>query len=130
ELRRLRDAVGVSAPDPSTVVYELVHPAPWFLSILATWNGLPAREDLITAGGAAEDNSDWTRDLARYVGNGPYRLTVHAPGARLAFVANPRYARGAPPITTVDYAMVEDVAVAFASYKAGGLDVIGPKVAG
>ena len=130
ELRRLRDAVGISAPDPWTVVYKLAHPAPWFLSILATWNGLPAREDLITAGGAAEDGSAWTRDLTRYVGNGPYRLTVHDPSARLVFAANPRYARGEPPITTVDYVMIKDVAVAFASYKSGGLDVIGPKVAG
>ncbi len=130
ELRRLRDAVGVAAPDPWTVVYRLGRPSPWFLSVLATWNGLPAREDLITAGDAPEDNSDWTRDPARYVGNGPYRLTIHEPGSRLAFVANPRYARGAPPVTAVDYVMVKDVAVAFASYKAGNLDVIGPKIAG
>ncbi|MGH2458263.1 MAG: peptide ABC transporter substrate-binding protein, partial [Chloroflexota bacterium] len=130
ELQRLRDAVGISAPDALTVVYQLSQSAPWFPSILATWCGLPAREDLITAGGAVEDNQDWTRDLARYVGNGPYRLTVHDPGARLVFATNPRYARGEPPIATVEYAMIKDATVALASYQAGQLDVIGPKPVG
>ena len=43
----LRDAVGISAPDDTTIVYKLVNPAPWFLSVLCTWNGLPVRQDLI-----------------------------------------------------------------------------------
>ncbi|HLG51986.1 MAG TPA: ABC transporter substrate-binding protein, partial [Chloroflexota bacterium] len=37
DLKKLRDAVGVSAPDDTTIVYKLTSPAPWFLSVLATW---------------------------------------------------------------------------------------------
>jgi oligopeptide transport system substrate-binding protein len=125
DLKKLRDAVGVSAPDDTTIVYKLTSPAPWFLSVLATWNGLPVREDLVTQGGAPEDNQDWTSDPKRYIGNGPYVLTKHENGVQYVFEANPRYVRGEPPIKTVQYAIIDDITVAFTAYKAGNIDVIG-----
>lgn len=125
DLKKLRDAVGISAPDDQTVVYKLAGPAPWFLAVLATWNALPVRQDLITKGGAAEENQDWTGDPTRYLGNGPYLLTKHDAGSQFVFASNPKYSGGEPPIKAVQYAIIKDITVAFAAYKAGNLDVIG-----
>jgi oligopeptide transport system substrate-binding protein len=130
DLQKMRDAVGISAPDDTTIVYKLADPAPWFLSVLATWNGLPVRQDLITQGGAAEDNQDWTNDPARYIGNGPYRMTKHESGVQYVFESNPKYVRGEPPIKTVQFFEIKDNAVAFQAYKAGQLDrtTVGPLI--
>lgn len=122
DLRKLRDAVGVSAPDDTTLVYELEEPTPWFLSVLATCNALPVREDIVTASGKAEDNQDWVQP-STYIGNGPYVLAKHEPGVQIVVEANPRYTRGAPPIKTVQYFMIKDNAAAFTAYTAGNLDV-------
>ena len=65
ELKRLRDAVGVRAQDDQTLEFKLVDRAPYFPTILATWNGLPVRQDLIEKGGAK-----WMKP-ATYIGNGP-----------------------------------------------------------
>jgi oligopeptide transport system substrate-binding protein len=130
DLQKLRDAVGISAPDDTTIVYKLADPAPWFLSVLATWNGLPVRQDLITQGGAAEDNQDWTQDPKRYIGNGAYVLTKHEANVQFVFDSNPKYVRGAPPIKTVQYYMIKDNAVAFNAYKAGDLDVMDGRLTG
>lgn len=125
DLKKLRDAVGISAPDDQTIVYKLAGPAPWFLAVLATWNALPVRQDLITKGGAAEENQDWTADPTRYLGNGPYVLTKRDAGSQFVFASNPKYSGGEPPIKSVQYAIIKDITVAFAAYKAGNLDVIG-----
>jgi len=130
DLKKLRDAVGVSAPDDTTIVYKLTDPAPWFLSVLATWNGLPVRQDLIEQGGAAEDNQDWTKDPARYIGNGAYILAKHEPSVQFVFNSNPKYVRGEPPIKTVQYYMIKDNTVAFNAYKAGNLDVMDGRLLG
>jgi oligopeptide transport system substrate-binding protein len=127
DLQKLRDAVGVSAPDDQTIIYKLVAPAPWFLSVLATWNGLPIREDVVTAGGKTEDSRDWIKP-GTYIGNGPYVLKTHDPGVQMVFESNPKYVRGEPPIKTVQYYMIKDVTVAFAAYQAGNLDAIGPQI--
>jgi oligopeptide transport system substrate-binding protein len=121
DLQKLREAVGVAAPDDTTIVYTLAEPAPWFLSVLATWNGLPVREDLITAGGKSEDSQDWVKP-ATYIGNGPYVMAKHDAGVQFVFEANTRYARGAPPLKNVQHLMIKDNTVAFAAYKAGNLD--------
>jgi len=126
DLQKLRDAVGISAPDDTTIVYKLADPSPWFLSVLATWNGLPVRQDLITNGGKdPEDNQDWTNDTARYIGNGPYTLTKHDAGVQYVFASNPKYVRGEPPVKSVQYFIIKDNTVAFNAYKAGDLDVTG-----
>lgn len=129
DLQKLRDAVGVSAPDDQTIVFKLADPAPWFLSVLATWNGLPVREDIITAGGKSEDNQDWIKP-GTYIGNGPYIMTKHEPNVQFVFEANPKYVRGEPPVKTVQHYMIKDNTVAFAAYKAGDLDVtaVGPLI--
>ncbi len=118
-LNRLRDAVGVKAKDERTLEFRLKAPAPWFLSVLATWNGLPTRRDMVEKGGER-----WT-EPATYIGNGPYVLQSWDHQNRMVFQANTNYHRGAPPLTTVEYAMISEPAVEFAAYRNGELDVAG-----
>jgi oligopeptide transport system substrate-binding protein len=120
----LRDALGVKALDDLTLQFRLAAPAPWFLSVLATWNGLPARQDLILAGnGGDEAGSKWT-EPATYVGNGPYILTEWEHQSRMHFQANPRYHAGKVPIDDVEEVMISESAVAFAAYLNDELDVV------
>jgi oligopeptide transport system substrate-binding protein len=119
KLSQLRDAVGVKAKDDRTLEFRLKSPAPWFLSVLATWNGLPTRQDMVEKGG-----DTWT-EPATYIGNGPYVLKTWEHQNRMTFAANPKYYRGAPPVQTVELAMISEPAVAFAAYRNGELDVAG-----
>ena len=116
DLQRLRDAVGVKATDDHTLVFALTAPSPWFLSVLATWCGVPTRQDMVEQGGAR-----WT-EPATYIGNGPYVLKTWDHRRQMIFEANPRYYRGVPPITTVQYLIISEPAVAFAAYQNGDLD--------
>ncbi|MSQ44249.1 MAG: peptide ABC transporter substrate-binding protein [Chloroflexi bacterium] len=119
DLKKLRDAVGVKALNDATLEFTLTDPAPWFMSVLATWCGLPSREDLVTKGGET-----WT-EPATYVGNGPYILTQWEHQNRMQFKANAKFHTGAPPIETIDYAMINEPAVAFAAYLNNELDGTG-----
>src|SRR5262249_2693237 len=68
DLLTLRNAVGVTAADPSAVVIALVQPNGSFLQQLAVWPSTPVRQDIIEAKGAA-----WT-EAANLIGNGPFVL--------------------------------------------------------
>src|SRR5262249_26145252 len=84
----LMEKVGVQTPDDSTIIFQLDKPAAYFSSILATWNGIPTRRDLIQAGGNL-----WT-EPETYIGNGPFKLTVWEHQVRMVFEANSSYFRG------------------------------------
>ncbi len=124
DLKKLRDAVGISAPDDTTIVYKLKEATPWLLQVLATWNGLPVRQDIIEAGGKPEDNQDWVVP-GKYIGNGPFVMTAHDPNVQYVFQANAKYVRGVPPLSKVQMLMINDTTVALAAYKAGDLDRAG-----
>ncbi|MBI3972645.1 MAG: peptide ABC transporter substrate-binding protein [Chloroflexi bacterium] len=118
-LNQFRDAVGVRAKDERTIEFRLKAPAPWFMSVLATWCGVPTRQDMVQKGDDA-----WT-EPATYIGNGPYVLKEWEHQNRMVFEANNNYYRGAPPLRTVDYSMINEGAVAFAAYLNDELDVTG-----
>ena len=125
-LNQLREALGVKALGPKTLQIRLKQPAPWFMSVLATWCGVPARLDKITAGNGGDQFSDkWTEQPATYIGNGPYTLTNWERQNRIRLTANPSYYRGAPPIAEIDMAMIIEPAVAFAAYLNDELDLTG-----
>jgi oligopeptide transport system substrate-binding protein len=119
QLQALRDAVGVKALDAGTLQFRLTAPAPWFMSVLATWCGLPSRQDMVEKGG-----DSWT-EPATYVGNGPYVLTEWDHQNRMHFRANPRFQPAPAPIQDVEYAMIVEPAVAFAAYTNDELDMTG-----
>ncbi len=66
--------VGVSAPDASTLVIELVSPTPYFLNLLTHNTWWPVHPKTILQHGSMTDRiSKWTRP-ENYVGNGPFKL--------------------------------------------------------
>lgn len=121
ELARLRDAVGVHALDERTLEFHLAAPAAYFPVLLATWNGLPVRQDLVEKAGA-----HWT-DPATYIGNGPYVLKEWQRQARLIFTPNENYWRGRPPLDRIDL-VLNNTQAALLAYLNDELDsvVLGP----
>lgn len=107
---------GVRALDDRTVEFALRAPAPWFLSVLTTWCGVPLREDVVS-------RSDWT-EPPHYVGCGPYMLTIREPGNRIVMEANPRYHRGPSTLKTIELLALSEPAVALAAYRNDELDVL------
>jgi len=118
-LSGLAEKLGVATPDDNTIVFTLDKPAAYFLSVLATWNGLPSRKDMVQSGGNL-----WT-EPETYVGNGPFKLTVWEHQVRMVFEANPNYWRGAPKIERWEQVMINDATVAFTAYLNGELDTAG-----
>jgi oligopeptide transport system substrate-binding protein len=118
-LGRLRAALGVRAKDQRTLEFRLVSPAPWFLSVLATWCGVPVREDVVEQGG-----DRWTEPPG-YTGNGPYVLRFWERQNRMLFAANPYYHRGPPALQFVEIFMIGEPSVALAAYRNGEIDVAG-----
>jgi oligopeptide transport system substrate-binding protein len=77
-------ALGVSAPDPRTVVIELEGPTPYFPDVIAT-TGVPAPRHAIERHGSA-----WIRP-ANFVGNGPFVLDRWVPNSYVRLRKNPRF---------------------------------------
>ena len=77
------------------------------MSVFGTWNGLPMREDIVTAGGKPEENQDWITP-ATYIGNGPFKMTKFEQGVQKVFEANDKYVKGAPPIKKIQYVIIKD----------------------
>jgi oligopeptide transport system substrate-binding protein len=117
-LRELRDAVGVRAKDDRTLEFTLRHSAPWFSSVLATWCGLPTREDLVQRAG-----DRWT-EPSTYIGNGPFILRQWEPQSHLTFEVNSRYHLAPPVLKRIEIHLIADPTVALAAYRNDELDVI------
>ena len=81
------EEVGVTAPDPATLLVELRHPASYFLDIVATpaTYVVPARADA----------TDGWQNVEGFVGSGPYVIDG-TDGLDLVLRANERYVAGPP----------------------------------
>jgi ABC-type transport system substrate-binding protein len=107
--------VGITAPDATTLVVELRHPASYFLDIVATPATFVVPRD-------ADATSSW-QTVEDFVGSGPYRVEG-TEDADLVLRANERYVAGPPPIDEVRWVggVDGDAATAFAD---GQLDLAG-----
>ncbi|MGI8424899.1 MAG: peptide ABC transporter substrate-binding protein [Chloroflexota bacterium] len=124
-LNQLRQALGVNALGPNTLQFRLKSPAPWFLSVLATWCGVPIRLDKVIAGNGGDPFADKWTEPATYVGNGPYILSEWEHQNRMKFRANPGFYCGVVPIAEIDAAMINEPAVSFAAYLNDEMDFAG-----
>jgi len=83
--------VGVRAEDDYTLVVELEHPTPYFLSMQIHFAWFPVHQGTIEAHGALDQRgSPWTRP-GNHVGNGPYQLADWRPDDVLRTGRNPYY---------------------------------------
>jgi oligopeptide transport system substrate-binding protein len=109
------DEVGITAPDASTLVVRLRHPAAYFPAITAT-------PTTFVVPPAADGSPDW-QTVDGFVGSGPY-VADRVDGADLVLRANEEYVAGPPPIDEVRFVgdLQTDPVSAFAD---GSLDLVG-----
>ena len=107
--------VGISAPDATTLVVELRHPASYFLDIVATPATFVVPRDA--------DSTDSWQTAEDFVGSGPY-IAHGTQDTDLVLRANERYVAGPPPIDEVRWvgSVDGDAATAFGD---GELDLVG-----
>ncbi len=111
-------ALGVSAPDPRTVVIELAHPAPYLLDLLVH-RAFPVPRHVIEKHGR-----EWTRP-GNIVSNGAFLLDEWRPGSHVRLRKNPRFhAAASVALDAVYHIPVEDPARGVVRYRAGELDVL------
>lgn len=94
-------------------------PTPYFHTILGIWVGFPAKEENITGGG-----ENWWNSSKWQIGNGPFILKTLEPFVRARFVPNPNYWDVKAKID-IEYAYINDSAVAFQAYKNNEFDIVG-----
>lgn len=83
--RRGGASLGVSAPDPATLVVRLHSPVPYFASVLTYPAYFPVRRDVIERHGL-----QWTRP-GNIVSNGAFRLVEFKPGVKAVLEKNPTW---------------------------------------
>ncbi|MFN2221166.1 MAG: ABC transporter substrate-binding protein, partial [Candidatus Promineifilaceae bacterium] len=111
-------ALGLSAPDPRTLVVELEGPAAYFLQLLTRGVAMPVPSHVVSQLGPA-----WS-DPATIVTNGPFRPTSWDETGEIVLVFNPRY-HGRFRGNVYRLRLNTDTEVKrLADYEAGRLDVI------
>jgi oligopeptide transport system substrate-binding protein len=88
------DAVAIQAPDATTLVVELRHPAGYFPAITATPTAFVVPP-------SADGSANW-QSVDDFVGSGPY-VARSLDDTRLVMAANDEYVAGLPPITEIDW---------------------------
>jgi oligopeptide transport system substrate-binding protein len=118
EVNGLREKLGVSAKDASTIVYQLREPNPSFLNILALWTAFPVRQDVVEKSG-----SKWT-EPGNNVSNGAFMLKEWTHDQRIVMEPNPFWQGEKPKLMRVEVNFIADDGAAYAAYRAGDLDVV------
>ena len=112
------DELGVSAPDPRTVIITLVEPDPGILDTFAI-TALPVPRHAIESLG-----SDWIRP-GQMVSNGAFVLTDWRLGDRVTVTKNQQFFEAdLVALDAVEHVVTEDVNTGFQRFRVGDLDAI------
>lgn len=79
------EEVGIKVPDPRTIVVQLNHPCPFFLTLVAMFPYYPVNRRALETHGER-----WTRP-ANFVANGAFLMKEWVPNDRIVVVRNPHY---------------------------------------
>lgn len=104
--------------DEQTIVIQLGHPAPYFLSGLAQPLTFPVNKKLIAKYGTA-----WTDHLEEGAGDGPFKVASYSHSTGLTLVPNPTYYGPKPKLQKVEILPSSDTSVTYKEYQAGQLDL-------
>lgn len=77
--------VGISTPDPQTLIVELEHPIPYFLKLVSMPAFFPVPHKF------AGNDLAWSSSASSYVCNGPFKLGMWKHSDLIEAVKNPRY---------------------------------------
>lgn len=118
EQAALRDEVGVTAIDDTTLEITLGLPKTTFTTIMSLWAAFPARQDIIE-----EFGDKWT-DPGNIVVNGPFTLTEFVAKDHVTLKPNPNWAlEPKPQIQELTVKFIDDTEVAFRAFQTGELDM-------
>lgn len=112
------DELGVKAIDDKTLEVTLSAPTDYFLGLTGFATLMPVREDMV------DDEGAWAKDTAKYIGNGPFKMSEYKMGDQIVLVKNENYwnAENVNLEKIVMY-MIVDESTAHTRYTAGELDV-------
>lgn len=110
-------ALGVTTPDPATMVIALEHPAPWLPELLTQPGALPLPAAALKTGPRPD----------AYISDGPYRLARWIPNDHAALAKNSDfYDAASVKIGAVNYFPTADSEAALRRLRAGELDMQTP----
>ncbi len=110
-------ALGISAPDPKTVVVTLEHPAPYLTEYLVHTTTMPMPRHVVE-----KNNNKWAKP-GTYVSNGPFLLKEWVPNDHITLVKNPLFYDAANvKLNTVLYYPTVNYLTALTWFRAGLLD--------
>lgn len=128
--------LGLSAPDATTFVIKLQHPAAYFKWVVTLWVAAPIRKDVVEkAAGGAFPSTDttkpetWANNASTVIGNGSFKISEIVSKDHVTLVPNSGYWGGAPKLQQIVYYFIADGNTAYSKYQTGALDVIGVPVA-
>ena len=111
--------LGVSSPDPSTIIFTLDTPVAFFPNLVGLLGALPVPRHIIEEYGA-----EWTRP-ENIVSNGPFLLAKRQPNEFIRLEKNERYHDAASvEIDQLTYYPIENQETAFRRFRAGELHMI------
>ncbi|MDR1894553.1 MAG: peptide ABC transporter substrate-binding protein [Spirochaetales bacterium] len=109
--------VGIRALDDKTLEVTLSEPCSYFTALLATWTYFPVCKAV------AENDPNWSRNIANYVSNGAFRLADYRLGEGLYLVKNENYWNASKVnLTHLNFMIMQDLTTALAAYERGELD--------
>ncbi len=110
------DALGVTAPDPKTVVIDLSGPATYFPFVTTMWLTSPLKEGWT-------DAKDYT-EAKNYIASGPFKLGDWTHNESLTLLPNDNWVGGdKPKVDEIDVRIFKDPDAAFAAYQADEIDM-------
>jgi len=110
--------LGVSAPDPQTLIIDLENPAPYLPQLLTHYTTFPLPQHVVE-----KLKSEWIKP-GNMVSNGPYMLLEWRPHDHITLVKNPKFYDAANvKIDRVTYYPIEDDLAALKRYRAGEIDM-------
>lgn len=112
------DKLGVTAPNPETLVIELENPAPYLPQLLTHYTTFPLPQHVVE-----KYQSDWVKP-GNHVSNGPFMLKEWRPHDHVRLVRNPKFYDAANvKLDSVVFLPIEDDLAALKRYRAGELDI-------
>ncbi len=111
-------ALGISAPDPKTVVISLEAPVPYLVEFLTHYVTFPEPRHVVESLG-----DDWVKP-GNYVSNGAYTLKEWIPNDHVTLAKNPNFFDAANvQVNTVIYYPTVDYNAGLKRVRAGELDI-------
>lgn len=116
-------SVGISAPNDTTFVVELIQPTDYFVSLTSFYHFMPVKQSAVEASGGSDGT--WASNPNRVVSNGPFVLTSYNTSDKLSLEKNPYYWNvDDVGIDTINGYFIESSTTAYLAYQAGELDFL------